>query len=188
MAVQGIKITPFVERETERIDPAKGRCRYPAAVLPESERIARGPRNGIPIGSCNGGGIGIAVACMDPAVETADQVIYHSVGVDIFKGSYQFFLLIGYSVSIGIGKPVNMGNAVSDRAPMNRRQTDRNIQLRGKGNEFIGFSVSIAIFQDRDPVATLSRWSGHGVFSSVGDPQPPCRVELHVNGLVDIRF
>src|SRR5690606_41916575 len=120
MAVQGIKITPFVERETERIDPAKGRCLYPAAVLPESERIARGHRNGIPIGSCNGGGIGIAVAGIDPAVDTADQVIYHSVGVDIFIGSYQFFLLIRYSVSIDIAKTVNMRKDVRESDSMHR--------------------------------------------------------------------
>ena len=64
---------------------------------------------------------------IDPSVIPAHEIVDHPMGVAVLKRSQENFFAVGLAISIAIGKPVNIGNTVSDRSVINREYTDRYI-------------------------------------------------------------
>ena len=99
------------------------------------------------------------------------------------------FTHIGAIIPVGILEPLHYAAVHHDPTPSIKNKTCRNAQLVGKDDGSVKFTIAVCVFQNLEPVASLSfGLKLIGVVHRLGDPQSVPMVEGKPEGFDDVWF
>jgi len=75
--------------------------------------------------------------------------------VDVAERTVQRFVLLGDSISIGIGMLLDGGDRINQRSIRDREQTDRDVQAFHKSRRLRRFAIRTDPLEDHHPVTRL---------------------------------
>jgi hypothetical protein len=104
-----------------------------------------------------------------------------------FKRSHHLFAGLRFPVVIFVFKLIYVRDAVDHCAIYRWQHADRNIQSVVEICKLVGFTITIGVFQYRNPVATLTL-SRKGVFERLCYPHAPLCIKRQVDGFADVGF
>ena len=147
-----------------------------------------------------------AVAGVDPAIGSEDEVVGDEVGVARGEASEKDDFLVRLAVAVGIAEPEDIGVGDDDDAVFVMTETGDQLEAFVEELLLVGDAVAVGVDQHADLI--LGRTviaAGHehpafapgfggertttiGILRSLGDPHPAALIPLDGDGLVDQRF
>ena len=95
------------------------------------------------------------MARIDPAIGPAGKGIRHAVRVDVPVLAVEDLLVVSFSVTIPVVISDHVGNAVDDRAVVQRKLSDRDVQATDKCGDFGRATIGTDALDHGDPVLGL---------------------------------
>ncbi len=191
VAVAGVEVAERVEGEAERVDLAPGDLFEMRAVGAEAIDVARVHGNRLLVGSLHRGGVGEAVAGIDPAIEGQGEGAGHAVRVAESVSRIGNLAAVGVAVAVVVGHEVDVGDAMHEGlVPVALGQDpDRDVQAVGEVRDRTGAAVGSEVREDHHLIAVrLAFLGGERILARGRDPEPASVVEGQVHRLVDVRL
>lgn len=104
--------------------------------------------------------------------------------LDAEAGEGEFFL-VGDVVSVGVLIEKDVGGLRDVAAAIGELDAGGEVEAVGEDGGFVGFAVTVGVFEDDDFVVGLLPGFELGVGPGAGDPEAAAGVPLHVNGVFD---
>ena len=175
-------VAPAVEGAAVRIGEAVSGVglEFPGARLKTKKRavdVAHGPEGGLNLRAVED-----AVAEQNRAAGLVDERVGGVMGVGGVEAHEDFFAGVGLAVAVGVADEPEIRRLHDEQAVLVELKAGRAIQVVEVVGEFVGFAVTVGVFEDDDAVTELGGGGAARVVGPDGDPEAALGVPGHLHG------